>query len=225
MRFVLERVSEPEIEPVTLTEAKRHIRQYASVTAEDADVTSLISLAREWVEDYTGRIMVDQTWKQTVFQTDRSALVSGDRVGGYSRPGYSGSFRWSDNSLLLKRSPVLGIVSVKVIDLAGAETVVDPDSYVLRESDSKYPRLIAVSGTSWTTEDFVVEFRAGFADRDSSPQTGAEVVPATLKHAIKLILANFDQNRDLVNIGNIVTELPLGLKWLLASQKADSGFA
>ena len=61
MNFVLERLTQPEMEVVTLAEMKRHLRLFSSVTDEDADITALIVAAREWVEDYTGRVLVDQT--------------------------------------------------------------------------------------------------------------------------------------------------------------------
>ena len=224
MNFILERVTQPEIEPVTLAEAKRHIRQFINVTTEDPDVTELIKVAREWVEDYTGRSMIDQRWRLTVQQVP---AVTGDAVGGYTTPGYySGSVAWSAvDGLLLRRSPVLEIISINTVGVDGAETLVDPATYQLRDRESRWPRVVPLSGAVWTASTFRIVFRAGFADRVSSPVTGAEVVPAVLKHAVKLIIANFDQNREPVNVGNIVNELPLGIKWLLASQKCDLGMA
>lgn len=226
--FILERLSSPEIEPVTLTEAKRHIRQFVSVTTEDDLVTELIKVAREWVEDYTGRALVDQTWRLTINQGPAALALPGDVVGGYARPGYyCGALNWSamQSGFLLRRSPVLEVLSMVTFDSQGVETVVDPTTYQLREAQSKFPRIVPLAGAAWTLASFKVEFRAGFAERTGSPVTGAEVVPSTIKHAIKLILANYDQNREPVNIGNIVNELPLGIKWLLASQKCDLGMS
>ena len=65
MLWALELVSGPEIEPVTLAEAKRHLREYDDVTTNDADITALIQGAREWVEQYTARALIDQTWRLT----------------------------------------------------------------------------------------------------------------------------------------------------------------
>lgn len=223
--FVLERILGPAIEPVTLAEAKRHIRQYVNVTTEDADVTALIQVAREWVENYTGRAMVDQTWKLTV--QPRSSIV-GDVVSGFVRPGcYCGPMQpWSAaDGILLRRSPIIEVETMYTIDSQGVETLVDASTYQLREPTSRWPRLVPLTGAIWTGGAFNVTFRAGFADQLGSPVTGAEVVPGVLKHAIKLIIANYDQNREPVNVGNIVQELPLNLKWLLQSQKCDLGMA
>lgn len=222
MNFVLERLTQPEIEPVTLAEAKRHIKQFAGVTSEDDDITLLIQVAREWVEDYTGRALVDQSWRLTVRQS-LPALV-GDVVSGYSRPGYSGIVRQAaQGGYYLRRSPILGITKVATLDSSNVATELDASSYVLLDGGSRWPRIMPLNNAWSTATDFLVEYRAGFADRTGSPVTGAEVVPAALIHAVKLVIANFDANREPVNIGNIVTKLPLGIEWLLAGQKCNTG--
>ncbi len=167
MRFVLERVSGPEIEPVTLAEMKRHLKTYETVTTEDDDITSLIVAAREWVEDYTGRALIDQTWRLTIDQT--GALV-GDSV----------------SEIMLRKAPVLAITAFKSVDSDGVETAIDSSTYALREADSRWPRLVALSGATWGVGNFRVTFRAGFADRTGSPIETASVVPERFKFAIKL---------------------------------------
>lgn len=227
MNFVLERVTQPEIEPVTLAEAKRHIRQFVNVTTEDADTEALIQVAREWVEDYTGRAMIDQTWRLNV-RPDSGVPIAGDSVSGYSsRPGYYGTMNWlAEGGIYLRRSPVLSILSVATVDAEGVETVLDEGSYLLWNAASKYPILRPRGAAAWNANStFRVEFRAGFADQLGSPVTGAEVVPAALKHAMKLIIANFDSTRESVNVGNIVTKMPNGIEWLLSSQKCELGMA
>src|SRR6266545_7389876 len=147
MNFVLERLTQPEMEVVTLAEMKRHLRLFSSVTDEDADITALIVAAREWVEDYTGRVLVDQTWRLTLPGRPGS-FAGGDIVGG-TRDGtlpvgygyYSGLWVWSSKGEIpLRKSPVIAITAFKSVDQAGTETTVDPATYQLREPDSKWPR-------------------------------------------------------------------------------------
>ena len=221
MQFILERVSNPDIEPVTLAEAKRHLRVSESVTAEDDDIASLIVVAREWVEDYTGRALIDQTWRLTINQP---GFVSGDTVGGYqSSPGYyAGRLLWPDRTgeLLLRRAPVLAITSFVSVDDAGAETAVDEDSYELREADSKWPRLLALNGATWGAGNFRITFRAGFAERTGSPQQDATVIPARFKYAIKLLVAHYYENR-----GDAAAVMPPAVRALLHSERSDLGVA
>lgn len=224
LSYVLERLTEPEIEPVTLAEAKRHIRQFVNITNEDDDVEVLIQVAREWVEVYTGRVMIEQSWRLSV---RRALSYAGDTVSGFTGPGYYyGSTSWlKSGGVYLRRSPVLEITALYTVDAAGEETLVAVDQYQLRDQGSKWPRIVPLAGAAWTGSEFRVEYRAGFADRLGSPVTGAEVVPAALKHAMKLIIANYDENRGPVVVGTISAALPLGIDWLLAGQKCDLGFA
>lgn len=224
LRFVLERLTPPEIEPVTLAEAKRHIRQFVNVTNEDADISALIQVAREWVEDYTARVMIEQSWRLSV---SRPLQNVGDVVSGFVRPGYYYGFTsWMKNGgIYLMRSPILAITAIYTVDAAGDETQVAADQYQLRDAGSKWPRVVPLAGAAWTGGDFRIEYRAGFADRLGSPVTGAEVVPAVLKHAVKLIISNYDENRGPVVVGTISNALPMGLDWLLAGQQCNKGFA
>lgn len=222
-RFTLERVSGPEIEPVTLDEMKRHLRAYDSVSEEDADIEALITAAREWVEDYTGRALVDQTWRLTVEKgTALAGALGGDTVSGFPRFGlYCGLFRWLHaGEFRLRKSPVLEITSFKSVDAAGVETDVDSATYALREADSKYPRLAGLSGATWYSGTFRITFRAGFCDLTGSPQDDLSAIPVRYKQAIKLwVEANYD--RDPVMMEKLLATAAS----IVASERTESGFA
>jgi hypothetical protein len=201
MKFTLERLTEPQIEPITLAELKRHLREFASITDADADLTQLIIAARQWVEEYTARALIDQNWQLTIDGPVR--MVQGDRVGGYS-PGppyrYVSREDWlhwiNRREIMLRRSPVIAITSFVSVDtITGAETAIDPTTYQLREPRSKWPRVAALFATTWTTGALKLQFRAGFADLIGSPTQGAEMVPVRFKQAMKLwIEANYDRD-------------------------------
>lgn len=216
--FVFERVTLPDIEPVTLAEMKVHLRGFTSVSDDDAQVTKLIVGAREWVEDYTGRALIDQTWRLTM---NKTGYLGGDAVKGFT-PAFVGLGRrewihWMRRGeIRLLKSPVLAITSFVSADFTGAETAIPVTDYALCEPDSKWPRIAALSGATWTTGALKVEFRAGFADRLGSPQQGAEMVPERFKQAMKLwVEANYDRDKDM---------MPLLLKTaegLLKPERAD----
>jgi uncharacterized phiE125 gp8 family phage protein len=229
MRFILERVADPDIEPVTLEEMKLHLR--VTNTTENDLITSLIVVAREWVERYTGRALIDQTWRLTI---EQRPIVSGESVGGYRQgTGYytTGWFRWERvGEIMLRRAPVLALTSFVTVDSDGVETPVAADTYALREANSRWPRIVALSGATWSTENSRIAFRAGFAERTGSPQQTAAVVPARFKQAVKLIVGHLYENREsvLVGVGGnrvTATELPMGVRWLLQSEKSELGFA
>jgi hypothetical protein len=208
-KFTLERVTQPEVEPVTLAEMKRHLRAFSSVTDEDSDITALIVAAREWVEDYTGRALIDQQWKLTLNGRPGSFsggdIVSGARDGALPVGYYAGIWNWGNaGEIMLRKSPVLMITAFKSVDVAGVETTVDPLTYQLREADSKWPRVVALNGgtwSTWLTGDLRITYRAGFADTVGSPGEGAEVVPVRFKQAIKLwVEANYDRDEKMMPI-------------------------
>lgn len=72
------RVTQPAAEPVTLAEAKTHLRLDGS--AFDAEVTALIPAAREAVENYTNR-----AWAQAQFKMFFDRTPS-DRILDYPMP-------------------------------------------------------------------------------------------------------------------------------------------
>ena len=135
MNFVLERVSEPAIEVVTLAEMIQQVREFSTIpTATQDELTRLIVVAREWAEHETGRIMVDQQWRLTIGDyVNRYANVDSDTVTGY----YTGVTRTLyDGALLLRKSPVLAITSINSVDADGVETLIAASTYELREADS-----------------------------------------------------------------------------------------
>lgn len=206
MIYTLERLSDPEIEPVTLDEMKVHLREYEETTAQDDQLTELITGGREWVENYTGRALIDQSWRLTLIGPVVYGGFSGDAVRGFVgyplRLGYySGAFSLSPRGeILLRKSPVLSITSVQTIDQAGVIADVAAGTYELREAKSKWPRIFPLNTAIWLANGLVgsdlrVEFRGGYADRGNSPLQGAEVVPRRYKQAIKLwVEANYDRD-------------------------------
>jgi uncharacterized phiE125 gp8 family phage protein len=53
-------VTAPTIEPITLDEAKAHLR--VDHTADDGLIVSLIAASRQWAEARSGRAFITQTW-------------------------------------------------------------------------------------------------------------------------------------------------------------------
>lgn len=103
--MTLFRTVEPAAEPVTLVEAKAHLR--ISHDSEDELIAGLIRAAREEVEAQTGTALIDQNW--------RLALDS-----------------WPANGrVALMRHPVKQVLSVTVYGSEGEASVVDPQSYLL----------------------------------------------------------------------------------------------
>lgn len=181
MRFLLERVTQPEIEPVTLAQMKTHLREFSSATALDDDITALIRAAREWVEDFTGRALIDQQWRLSIGEEEwLTSFTDSNTV----TPITYGPWWPHPDGILLRKSPALAITSFATVDSAGVETVIASTKYEIREANSKWPRLVGVND-SWSGP-MRITFRAGFANRLGSPTEGAEKIPVRLIQAMKL---------------------------------------
>ena len=72
--MAINRISTPALEPVSLIEAKRHLR--VSVTEDDDYITGLITVARRAAEDRTERTLIQTTWKLTLDEFPESIILS-----------------------------------------------------------------------------------------------------------------------------------------------------
>lgn len=194
MQFALERLVSPDIEPVSAAEFVRNVGEFSEAATERADdIARVIAAAREWAEHETSRALIDQTWRLTI--SDGSEAIDSVRAPAYGY--YCGTWRPLAGEVLLRRSPALAIVSFKSVDADGDETDVDADTYELREAGTKFPKIVGLNGAAWVTGTYRITFRAGFADRDSSPQQDASVVPACFRQAILLHAeAHYDRSKD-----------------------------
>jgi hypothetical protein len=183
MRFSLERTAEPEFEPVTLAQMKTHLREYESMTAMDSTISALITAGREWAESFTGRALIEQTWRLTV---ERDSALPADSVSTNTTAITGQWMTTNESEILLRRSPVLSIVSINSIDTAGVSTEIDADSYSLRLASSKWPKVVALNGAKWSQSTLEITFKAGYPD---------DIPPKRFVQAIKLwVQANYNPN-------------------------------
>lgn len=71
--MAIKRLSTPALEPVSLAEAKQHLR--VSASDDDAYITSLIAVARRAAEDRTERTFITTTWKLTLDEFPESVIL------------------------------------------------------------------------------------------------------------------------------------------------------
>ena len=194
MNFVLERVTQPVIECISLEQMRLHLRAYDGVTAEDDAIEALTKAAREWVEDYTGRALVEQRWRLTVgnnvipFGYTDSNTVSGI---------YAGVFSPTAAGIPLRKSPVIALVSVASVDSLGVETALDVADYTLMDAASKWPKLAGSLGA----DTLRIVYSAGFAPGVGSPDPTPDpaLVPERFKFAMKLYAeALYDRDEKLM---------------------------
>lgn len=101
----IRQVTLPLAEPLSVTEAKTHLR--VTVSDEDTLIAALISTAREQAEALLNRALVARTWEKLIDAFPCSGTIE------------------------LPWSPVRSVVSVKYLDANGAELTLSPSSYTL----------------------------------------------------------------------------------------------
>ncbi len=194
--MALSLVIAPAIEPITLVEAKLHLR--VDSVDEDNLIDGLRVTANEHVEDVTHRAGIARTYDY--------------KVNGF--PGWYCPIE-------LPKPPLISVTSVTYIDAAGVSQTWSAALYtVLNAADAQLPgSIVPIYGGSYpATRDVpnavTVRFVAGYG-------TTAETVPGRWKSAMKILIAHwFDPGRDAVNVGHIVTEVPRTVDALLWPLKA-----
>lgn len=137
--MTLIRTGAPAVEPVTLVDAKAHLR--ITHSSEDALIGGLIRAAREDVERATGMALIDQTWRLVLD-------------------------RWpAENCFALTRHPVRQIISVTIFGSEGEASVVNLSDYQL-DTLSRPARLHFARAPERlrTMNGIEIDFRAGFGE-------------------------------------------------------------
>lgn len=139
-------IAGPAEEPVTLAEARAHLRLEA--TEEDALLTALLTAARVMLEAETRRAFVTQDWR----------LILDD---------------WPATWIALPLAPVAAVTSVKVAAMSGAMLALDPAFYEV-DAKGEPPRVAAKRGQAWPMPatrlgGIEVDFTAGYGAAASVP--------------------------------------------------------
>lgn len=194
----MSRISDPASEPVSLEEARLHLKVDAEgspATHPDDDlIAALIKAAREWCETYTGRSFFEQTWQ---VKLDEFPKV-----------------------IRLPREPIISVTSIQYVDLAGNTQTLSSSMYRV---DLQGARITPGYTKSWpaaqeVTGAVTVEYVTGY-DSGNSPQD-ASTIPSAVKAAILLIVAALYEYREDQSSVN-VSSVPWSAKALLGPYIVD----
>jgi uncharacterized phiE125 gp8 family phage protein len=182
--------SGPSLEPVTVSEAKAHLRLDSA--AEDLLIASLILTSRLHIETALGLALISQAWTVTF-----DGWPGGDAVA-------------------LPLRPVQSIEEVRVRDASGDAAVLDPASYAL--DGQGVPARFIWRGAVWPAPQqklcgIEIDAVAGFGD-------AAADVPEPIRHAVLLLVAHWYERRDPIEIGATGTAIPRPVSELLAPYRA-----
>ena len=184
-------ITAPTTEPVTLAEAKLHLK--VETGDDDTLISSLITAARETAEIFTGRALASQVLEY---------ILDG--------------FPISNDTIYIPKPPLENITSIKYRDCQGAETEWDSSNYVV-DSESMPARIALAYGkyfpdfTPYPVSSVRIRFAAGY--RTGGPDSLK--IPEGIKQALKLLIGHFYENRESVVVGTVANKVPFTVEALL----------
>ena len=185
-------VTAPAMEPVTLIEAKLHLR--VDHDTENTLINGYIELARLEVEKITRRALITQTWDL-----------------------WMDAFP-DDDELKLPKPPLQSITSIKYYDVNNVEATMSSSDYFV-DMKSTPGRVGLASGKSWPgtalrdLSGVVIRFVAGYGSLNTD-------VPRNQRLAMMLLIGHYYENREASS--QSVFQLPMGVEALLSDDRVWS---
>lgn len=157
---------------------------------EDAHLDLLIITAREFCEGHIELALLDQ--EITAF------------IDAFS------------SEIVLPRANLLSVTSITYIDSSGDSQTVPNSTYQVHTGKRGFVSL--AQGEEWPVDlaiqrlPITVTYRAGFG-------VAREDVPKTIKHAMKVLITHWDNNREALVAGSISKEMELSVGSLLSQHR------
>ncbi len=189
-------ITPPTVEPVSLAEAKAHLR--VDISDDDTLISSLITTARSHLEDSfrPKAVMINQTWE-------------------YIADGWPAS-----DTLELRPRPLQSVTSIKYTDAAGVETTFSSTNYLV-DTYSRLGRVRLKTASSWPSvtlrelNGLAVRFVAGYGAAGSA-------VPIQLRQAILLYVGHWYENREpILTTGMMPMKLEKTIDALVANWRSE----
>jgi hypothetical protein len=215
-------VTPPSSEPVTLAEAKAHLRLEES--RDDAYVSACITAARQYIEQVCWRALLQQTWRLEcgAFRgADKReqipSYVGGVQYGSGLATSYPIDASRFEPFIELPRGHLADVpnIAVTYLDAAGVVQTLAPAAYVVESFDNRPGRLWLnrAGGYSWpdTLDRFDavrVTYTVGWAS--------AAQVPAPLRQSVLLLVSQMYEFRTPQVTGAVVSTLEFAIDALTA---------
>jgi uncharacterized phiE125 gp8 family phage protein len=172
-------ITPPSVEPVTMTEAKRHLR----LTTDDHNllIERLLKAARRQVEANINRALIQRTLEM--------------------------KFNDFTDDMQLWYPPLQSVTSVKYIDTAGVEQTLSTDVYDV-DTASEPGRITLAYNQSWPSirdqvDAVIIRYVAGYDTAGTSPDDYTANIPPQAIMAILLLIGHWFRHAE------AVTDVPL----------------
>jgi len=194
----------PTTEPITIAEAKAHLR--VDDSEDDTTILSFVSACRGYLEDMLNRTLVSTTYEWT-------------------RDGFPPSHRdvWNSSSIrgretfYVPRSPLASVTSIQYIDEDGVTQTLASSKYTV-DTGSEPGRIYPTIDEFWpdtrgVNNSVTVTYVAGYGTLTA--------VPNQIKQCLMLLLAGWYENREYVITNTRFDTLPLGVEELITNNRIE----
>lgn len=176
---MLQLITAPTAEPVTLAEARAHLKE--PEVSDDPMIVAMITAARERAEAETRRQLMSATWD---LHLDAFPV---------------------EDVIVLPRPPLQSVTHVKYYDADGVQQTLSSALYHV-DAVSEPARIVLVDGEDWPdTEErpnaVTVRFVAGYQDAYDVPAATAATVPAAIRQWLLLQVGAMYENRQAADGG------------------------
>ena len=180
-------------EPVTEPVVLEEAKTHLRVEHDDDDsyISDLCRIARQWVEMYQRRALITQTI--TLYLADWPSMI------------------------YLPRPRLQSVTSIYYTDTGGTNTLLS-SSYYTVDTIHEPGRIYEAWSYSWPSarpidKAITIVYVAGYGD-------AAANVPDVTKHAIKLLIGHWYENRQ-THLDFVLHEIPLGIRALLDAERVN----
>lgn len=193
MTWTIKQTTEPSYQPITLAEARNHLRLVASGSPashpDDDTVETYIKAATSYAESRTNKVYAQRTF---TLKRDKFA-----------------------ETMELPVYPVLSVDSITYIDINEVEQTMAASNYQV--ITDRIPAIVHLEDVPTVDGDTLnavtITVTAGF--ESSNSPADADKIPDAVKQAIKLMVGHFYENREAVTADVRPEKVPMATDALL----------
>jgi uncharacterized phiE125 gp8 family phage protein len=179
-------VTPPEVEPLELLDVKHYLRlDDLTDSNDDAYISSLITVSREYCEEYQRRAYITQTWELAL---QKFPIEETDSLNNYLRKSL---IEIPKGNLQIVNSFTYTDTSGKVTTMQLNTDYVVSTRGILGRVCPPFGKIFPVC-LLWPLDPIIINFTCGYGDDGSK-------VPNRIKQAMLLLISHWYDNRMVIN--------------------------
>jgi uncharacterized phiE125 gp8 family phage protein len=210
--------SQPAAEPITLIQAKQHLR--VDFSEDDDYITALITAARQHVEKITNRAIFNRSMILTL---DYFPWPGWGSTTGSTAHDYFMHWYYRGLTIRIPKPATVSVESITYLANDGVTVItIDPANYRV-DLTSEPARISPTPGFTWPYQQNYIpgQVRVAFTAGTYGDGVDENTCPQTTIWAMYLLMKHWYDHREAASDENLKT-IPLGVAELLAGEVFDT---